>query len=185
VDEALACYRKAAELNPNYAAADCREYKQLTLGRARLAFRLKPDDAGARDALAEGLNSLAWDLAANAKTDRRQPGRAVSLAGEAVEFKPREGDYFKTLGVALFRAERWQDAIETLETADRLGGGKDFGCNALFLAMAHWQLDNKEQARAWYDRAVEWVEKNPSDHEELRRFRTEAAGLMKGERNKD
>jgi hypothetical protein len=44
--------------------------------------------------------------------------------------------------------------------------------------MAHWQLGDKEQSRKWYDRAVEWMEKNQPNHEELRRFRSEAEQLL-------
>ena len=52
------------------------------------------------------------------------------------------------------------------------------------LAMAHWQLDQKGEARVWYDKAVEWMEKNQPKNEELRRFLTEAEELMKVEKKK-
>jgi hypothetical protein len=44
--------------------------------------------------------------------------------------------------------------------------------------MAHWQLGETEQARTWYDRAVQWMDKHQPQDEELRRFRTEAAELL-------
>jgi hypothetical protein len=48
--------------------------------------------------------------------------------------------------------------------------------------MAHWRLGDKEQARKWYGRAVQWMEKNQLPREELRqellRFRAEAAELL-------
>jgi tetratricopeptide (TPR) repeat protein len=56
-------------------------------------------------------------------------------------------------------------------------GGQSF--DFFFLAMAHWQLDNKDAARGWYDKAVEWMDKNQPNNEELRRFRAEAAELLK------
>src|SRR5262249_14367843 len=43
-----------------------------------------------------------------------------------------------------------------------------------FLAMAQWQLNEKDKARAWYDRAVAWMDKNNPKDEELKRFRAEA-----------
>jgi len=43
-----------------------------------------------------------------------------------------------------------------------------------FLAMAHWQMGNKEEARKRYDQAVQWMDKNQPTNEELRRFRAEA-----------
>ena len=44
--------------------------------------------------------------------------------------------------------------------------------------MAHWQLGDKEQARKQYDHAVQWMEKNKRQDEELLRFRVEAAELL-------
>ena len=44
--------------------------------------------------------------------------------------------------------------------------------------MAHWQLGEKDEARQWYDQAVEWMEQKQPDNDELRRFRAEAAELL-------
>src|SRR5262249_31639958 len=48
-----------------------------------------------------------------------------------------------------------------------------------FLAMANWQLGETEEARKWYDKALEWMEKNDPKNDELRRFRAEMEELMK------
>ena len=45
--------------------------------------------------------------------------------------------------------------------------------------MAHWQLENRDEARKWYEKAAAWMEKKQSQNEELRRFRAEAAALLK------
>ena len=37
--------------------------------------------------------------------------------------------------------------------------------------MAHWQLGDKDEARKWHDRAMEWMAKNAAANEELIRFR--------------
>jgi hypothetical protein len=47
-----------------------------------------------------------------------------------------------------------------------------------FLAMAQWQLGQKDKAREWYDRAVGWMDKNEPKNVELRRFRVEASKLL-------
>jgi hypothetical protein len=44
--------------------------------------------------------------------------------------------------------------------------------------MACWQSGQKDEARRWYDRAVEWMDKNDPSNEFLRRTRAEAAELM-------
>jgi hypothetical protein len=51
----------------------------------------------------------------------------------------------------------------------------------LFLAMAHWQSGQRDQARKWYAQAVEWMEKNPANKwntDELRGYRAEADKLL-------
>ena len=47
-----------------------------------------------------------------------------------------------------------------------------------FLAMAHWQLGQKDEARKWHDQAVAGMEKRAPQNEELTRFRAEAAQLL-------
>jgi tetratricopeptide (TPR) repeat protein len=118
----------------------------------------------------------------------RNKVQAVALAKQAVEERgkspvhiPRdEGDCWKTLGVAHYRAGDWEHAVAALETAMRLRDGGD-GADWLFLAMAHWQQDDKDEARTWYDKAVEWMDKNRPKDEELARFRAEARALLKTE----
>ena len=44
--------------------------------------------------------------------------------------------------------------------------------------VAEQQARHKEEARKWYDKAVEWMEKNRPDNEELRRFRAEAEEIL-------
>jgi hypothetical protein len=56
---------------------------------------------------------------------------------------------------------------------------------SVFLAMAHWQLAEKQEARQWYDRAVQWLDKNDPKNEELRRFRVEAEELLGVKDNKN
>jgi tetratricopeptide (TPR) repeat protein len=47
----------------------------------------------------------------------------------------------------------------------------------LFLAMLHWKLEDKEQARKWYDKAINWIEENKPD-DELGRLRLKTAELL-------
>jgi Flp pilus assembly protein TadD len=102
----------------------------------------------------------------------------VELVKKAVELNPREGSYWRTLGVAHYRAGDWKDALAALEKSMELHCGGD-SFDWFFLAMAQWQLGNKDKAREWYDKAVDWMEKNQPIHEELRRFRAEVEELMK------
>jgi tetratricopeptide (TPR) repeat protein len=178
--------QKALELDPRYARA------HFNLG---LALRDKGDTDGAircfdaairchqkaleldpRDASAH--NSLAWALATCPDPKLRDAPRAVTLAKKAVELKPNHGNSWNTLGVAHYRAGDWKAAVEALNKSEELRPGQALGFNGLFLAMAHWQRGDQEQARRWYDKAVQWAEKNQPQNEELRRFRSEAAELL-------
>jgi WD40 repeat protein/serine/threonine protein kinase/tetratricopeptide (TPR) repeat protein len=136
---------------------------------------------------AAGQNKVAWLLATHRDVRFRTPRQAVELATKAVEKEPKNGGYWNTLGVARYRAGDWKGTVAALEKSMELrkgGTSEDW----FFLAMAHWQLGRRDQARQWYDRAVVWMKKNKpaieklmafrAESEELQRFRAEAAGLM-------
>jgi tetratricopeptide (TPR) repeat protein len=126
----------------------------------------------------KSMNNLAWLLATCPVRQLQDIGRAVELAKKAAALEPKTGTYWNTLGVAQYRAGDWEAAIEALEKSMELSSNQNESFDTIFLAMAHWQMGNKDEARKWYDRGVEWMEKNWPDNEELRRFRAEAAELL-------
>jgi len=136
----------------------------------REGIRLDPNSPAA-------LNNLAWILATGPDPKFRNPARAVQLAKKAVELEPKQGMWWKTLGAAQFRAGDWTATIEAMNKSMEFRKGGD-AFDWFFLAMAHWKLDQKEEARKWYAQAVGWTEKNQPNSEELRRFRAEAAELL-------
>src|SRR5207247_1818335 len=129
----------------------------------------------------KSMNAVAWILATCPDPKLRDPRRAVDLAKEAVKLAPDKGDYWNTLGAACYRTEDWKGALQALTKSTELRKGGD-GTDWFFLAMAHWCLGDKEQARKWYDDAVVWMKKNKRQDEELLRFRAEAAALLKIEK---
>jgi tetratricopeptide (TPR) repeat protein len=149
----------------------------VTLGRKREAreaceqiVRRNPEDASMH-------NAFAWFLATCPETRFRDPGQAVRLAKRAMELAPLAGGYWNTLGVAHYRAGDWQAAIAALTKSMELNNGGD-STDWIFLAMAHWQLGDREQARQWYGRAAQALDKQKPPSAELRRFRAEAAQLL-------
>jgi uncharacterized protein HemY len=127
-----------------------------------------------------GMNNLAWLLATAPDTKLRDPRRAVELAKGAVEKSPKSSAYRGTLGTARYRAGDWKAASADLEQAIRLGKADNSknAFNGFFLAMAHWQLGDKDKARAWFDKSLAWMEKSKKDDVELKRLRAEAADLL-------
>ena len=123
------------------------------------------------------LNIVAWLLVTCPEEEFRDANRAVELATKAVDLEPNAWHIWNTLGVAQYRAGDWSAAIEALEKSIELSsGGNSF--DFFFLAMAHWQLDHKDEARNRYKRAVEWMDENKPDDEDLIRFRQEAQDLL-------
>jgi serine/threonine protein kinase/Flp pilus assembly protein TadD len=189
-DEAIAAAREVVRLKPNDHMAHYNLgvalRSQDKLDEAAAAFRtaveLEPKNVAALNSWAWCLNSLAWALATDAVPARRDPDRALRLAKEAVELKPEEGNYWNTLGAAHFRAGDWKAAIAAFEKSMDLRKGGD-SSDWFFLAMAHQQLGQKHMAGAWYDRAVQWMDKNQPTNIQPRNFalwliRGEAAGLL-------
>jgi serine/threonine protein kinase/Tfp pilus assembly protein PilF len=149
---------------------------QEGIGYLQAATALRPRNA------AWMYNSAAWRLAADAEVTHGDSVKAVEFAERALELAPRVGEIWNTLGVAQYRAGDWNAAVESLQRSmDHRDGGDSY--DWFFLAMAQWQLDKKDDARRWYDKAVDWTDKHqhmdPLASAELRQFRAEADKLLK------
>jgi tetratricopeptide (TPR) repeat protein len=141
----------------------------------RWSLRLNGDDAGA-------LDSLARILANCPNPTFRDPTQAVQLARHAVKLAPLWSDVSNILGVAHYRAGDWRAAVTALEKSmDLRNGGNSY--DWFFLAMAHWrlaeldelgELEVKVEARNWYNKAIQWMDKNERKDAGLRRIREEA-----------
>jgi WD40 repeat protein/Flp pilus assembly protein TadD len=179
LSEAIAEYREAIRLAPDTMELH-RELGQAlwstgrpdeAIAEYREAIRIKPVDPLAQ-------NDLAWYLATSPDPKLRDPAQAVEVARKAVEKKQHSDVIWNTLGVALYRTSDWKGAIEALEKAEALAPDKSLAYNGFFLAMARWQLGDKQQARTWYEQAVQWMDKTQPQNAELHRFRAEAAELL-------
>jgi tetratricopeptide (TPR) repeat protein len=180
-EESATCFQRAIELAPPHRAVELqRELAVALIGQGReqeadeairQAIAAKPDEE------AVALNRMAWRLILTGETSLAGVRRAVELAERAVKLAPGEKGYWTTLGIAHYRAGAWQSAIDAFAKAVGMGDGGD-AQNWLFLAMAHAQHGEKKVARAWYERAAEWLDQQPSYPPELRRYRRDAAELL-------
>jgi tetratricopeptide (TPR) repeat protein len=182
--DAIAAYRKAIELDPNsqFAAG-----AYFSLGKAledqgkldeTIACFRKAAELAPNFALAHCC--LAWLLTTCREVKLRDAPGGLEAARKAVAAAPQSPLAWQVLGWAHYRAGAWKASIEALEKScalddDPKGGG---AFQWFFLAMAHRRLAEIDKARDWYDRAVQWADKNKPKDELLRRSRTEAAELL-------
>jgi tetratricopeptide (TPR) repeat protein len=191
-EEALAAFREALVISeglvkefptvPNYQSDFVRFSGNLAallsrFGRYEEAEKLCRQHVNQWPHSPDAHNGLAWFLATCPDLKFRKVAEAVTLAKRAVQVSPDNGGYWNTLGVAQYQARDCQAALEALQKSMQLSNGGDSN-DWFFLAMAHWQLGDKEQARKWYDQAVQWMAKNQPQNDELRCFRDEAAELL-------
>ena len=115
---------------------------------------------------------------------QRDPALAARLAAFSVALAPGEQVSLNTLGVALYRAGKFAEAITTLEKSLDAGKGQFDAFDLFFLAMAHHRLGHRPEARACYDRAVRWLGEQKSlpawYAKELTAFRAEAEAVLAG-----
>lgn len=108
----------------------------------------------------------------------REPKRRVKLIWDLHDVVPeREEDGWQTLGVIRYRLRDWEGAVTALQKAAELRQGGD-STDSFFLAMALWQLGEKDKARKEYARGVQWMQQHQPNNPKLKRFRVEAAALL-------
>ena len=119
IDEAVAEYQKALEINPDYAKAHynlgAALYRQRKISAAIAqwdeAIRVQPDNLLA-------LNQLAFSLATSSEASVRDGARAVELARRAAQFSGgRDANILATLAAAYAEAGRFPEAVQTANKA--------------------------------------------------------------------
>ena len=180
-------YRKAIELDKENAAY------HAALGEL-LGFAGNRDEALAEFQLAMDLNPgkafAAYYGAAYVRATLPVDGEYVELE-EAEELARRSATQFqgffsgfsaRVLGVVLYRRGKWEESINELERSLLLEkalpkGARNEMETMLFLAMAHWQLGDKEKANEWFNKAIQWQDNNDTSPLQ-QRFLPEASELL-------
>jgi tetratricopeptide (TPR) repeat protein len=111
----------------------------------------------------------------------RYPARAIELAQKAVEINPYDITCWNTLSIAHCRAGNWEDVVTAFDKALKLSSGTPDIRDNFMLAMAHWQLGNKDKARQLYDKAIEQMNVEAGGDlpaESWLRWQAEAAELL-------
>src|SRR5262249_2687559 len=159
----------------------------ITDGEAALRLLSAQPRATEPDADTKSLalfcNNQAWTFVTSPASDR-DPARAVALARLAVGLTPDQAIYHNTLGVALYRAARYAEAVPVLKWSLAAGQGQTDAFDLFFLAMSRHRLGDAAAARADFDRAVRWLDAHPNLEArwpaELKSFRAEAEAVLAG-----
>jgi serine/threonine protein kinase len=133
--------------------------------------------------LGDPERACAWFLVTCPAQELRDPQRALQLARLNPEGLTNGG----WLGVSRCRhmlivaQYRAGDCNGAWGTVTKFGAKSSDGPVGFVIAMTLWQLDRKKEARDIYEQTVRWMAKNKPRDLELRRFRAEAAALLKVE----
>jgi tetratricopeptide (TPR) repeat protein len=190
-DEALADFSAASAQRP--VDAHLRAFRGIcllslkryapALDQLESALKTDPQPVRAIGNLDQFANDLAWMLATGPEP-QRDPVLAVRLASFSLALTPGKQTSVNTLGVALYRAGKFADAITQLEKSLESVKGRTAAFDLFFLAMAHHRLGHVAQAHDCFDRAVHLEEgfKELPEHQarELATFRAEAKNVMGG-----
>jgi WD40 repeat protein/serine/threonine protein kinase len=99
----------------------------------------------------ELLNKASWGFVRTPDAPLDDYLRALRRAEAAVRLAPENGTYSKTLGVALYRVGRYEEALEALRRAaalDTAQRGRPTPTEIAFLAMTYHRLGDFVKARA-------------------------------------
>jgi serine/threonine protein kinase len=119
----------------------------------KMLFESAREPDGDRGApITEVYLSLAFNRATCLDLKFRDTDRAIEAAEKVTKLHV---DAWSYLGYARYRARNWKGAVQALEKSATLSRGGLGSTPCLFLAMAHAQQGDKQQARQWYDRAIQ------------------------------
>jgi serine/threonine protein kinase/WD40 repeat protein/tetratricopeptide (TPR) repeat protein len=154
-DKAWADFRKAAE---------CKEANEAAW-HAQALLHLRAGDLNAYRSVCSDMlkrfGSGATFTCALSPESGADPDRLVSMAESLLAKSSRNHWLVNQLGAALYRADRFEEAVARLTEATELSC-HPYRSNVLltefYLAMAHHRLGHAEEARRWMDTAVQGTE---------------------------
>jgi tetratricopeptide (TPR) repeat protein len=180
-DEAVALSHLALAARPRTADAYHRLASALRgAGRWSEAIAVYEKATRAEPKHLSAHANLAWTYATCPDPALRDSRLGLEVAQRTVQLAPDSPLAWQVLGSARYRSGDWRGSIEALEKSCASQAGPEQGdpCQWLFLAMAHWQLGNKNEARRWYGQSERWLDERVAGGEEARRLQAEAAALI-------
>jgi len=152
--EALKCFDKAIELEPNepiywnnkgFALDELKRYEEAIECYDR-AIKLNPN------------NPIYWNNKGYALKELKRYEEAIECYDRAIELNPNEPIYWNEKGIALDELKRYEEAIECYDRAIELNPNNPIYWNNKGYALS--ELKRYEEAIECYDKAIEL---NPND----------------------
>ena len=159
--EAVSCFEKAVELDPNYGEA----YAALSLTYWESAHNLWTYNLGvswveagnrAEKYLEMAMHNpspLAYQAASRLLVDRQQHETAIAQAQRALALDPNDANCYLAIAYALIYASRSQEALSFMDKAMRLD--PHYPAYYLFVfGLAHFHLEQYEEAVTLFEKAL-------------------------------
>ncbi len=127
-------------------------YDDGVLGRVAWTCALGPD--AVKD-LAEAERMVQQPLRWETERARQEQGWRQRTGTAA----PAEPDHLTTAGALAYRRGNFKQAVTLLTQTRKEYGTEGSAWDWLFLAMAHQRLGQRDEARQWLRRAVEWADR--------------------------
>jgi tetratricopeptide (TPR) repeat protein len=130
---------------------------------------------------ASSYNSIAWQLVTGPE-QKRNTDVALWFAQNAAKSQPTKSNFQNTLGVALYRSGQYRQALTILQTIDgvlQLTQPGRVPSNVAFIAMAQYQLEQREEAMKSLERLRGLLKEGSyADDPEAQEFLREAEALF-------
>ena len=126
----------------------------------------------------DAQNDLIWRLVRAPGLNAQACDQALELARELAESSPSSPAIANTLGAALYRAGRFDEAIQALERSAGTASGEERPAELGFLAMAHQRRGAAQAARENLARLRNAVERDGQDSVEARALLVEAEEVV-------
>jgi WD40 repeat protein/Tfp pilus assembly protein PilF/tRNA A-37 threonylcarbamoyl transferase component Bud32 len=161
-DQAATDYAKALELGDvpvevlhQYALASLQRGDRESYRKICARMLARSDKVGGNPQV---LNALVW-VCTLGPDAADKPEQLVELADKAAKAAPKSYAIANTLGAALYRAGKFEEAVKQLEEAIKLQRQGGSPGDWLFLAMAHYRLGDPKAAKKWLDQSAAWLER--------------------------
>jgi tetratricopeptide (TPR) repeat protein len=135
------------------------------------------------------VNCLTWLMAMSPGAASWDPELAAELTQKSMSMEPKHPGVWHVRGTARYRAAKYEEALAAFQKAMELRPNNPLnespllydlgdGFDWFYLALTHWKLGNREEARGWYSRADQWLKKEKPRHIVLWNYRAAAANLL-------